>query len=87
MPSTYQTITLDRPAPHVLQVTLARPEAANALNTPMGRDLLTLWTSLTEDAADVRCVVLTGQGDKVFCAGGRPEGAQQHGRRAMATAA
>ena len=70
MPSTYETITLDRPAPHVLQVTLARPEAANALNTQMGRDLLGIWSSLAEDAADVRCVILTGQGDKVFCAGG-----------------
>jgi hypothetical protein len=35
----------------------------------MGRDFLDLWTRLTEDAGDVRCVVLTGAGDKVFCAG------------------
>ena len=81
MQSSYETITLDRPAPHVLQVTLARPEAANALNTQMGRDLLGLWASLTEDAADVRCIVLTGQGDSVFCAGGdgRRQGALQSG--------
>jgi enoyl-CoA hydratase/carnithine racemase len=70
MPSTYQSITLERPAPHVLQVTLTRPAAANALNTQMGRDLLHVWTDLTENAADVRCVVLTGQGDNIFCAGG-----------------
>lgn len=70
MPSTYQTIALERPAPHVLQVTLTRPAAANALNTQMGRDLLSLWTGLTDDAADVRCVLLTGLGDKAFCAGG-----------------
>ena len=70
MQSSYETITLDRPAPHVLQVTLSRPDAANALNTQMAHDLLGLWTSLTEDAADVRCVILTGQGNTVFCAGG-----------------
>jgi hypothetical protein len=40
MPSTYATMILARPARHVLQVTLARPEAANALCTPMGRNLL-----------------------------------------------
>ena len=54
----------------MLVVTLNRPEAANAINTQMGRDFLDLWTRLTEDAGDVRCVVLTGAGDKVFCAGG-----------------
>jgi enoyl-CoA hydratase/carnithine racemase len=58
------------PEPHVLTVTLNRPEVANALNTQMGHDLLDLWTRLTEDAGDIRCVILTGAGDKVFCAGG-----------------
>jgi enoyl-CoA hydratase/carnithine racemase len=66
----YQTLTTEMAAPHVLLVTLNRPEVANALNTQMGRDFLDLWTRLTEDAGDVRCVVLTGAGDKVFCAGG-----------------
>ena len=65
----YQTLKTETPEPHVLLVTLNRPEIANALNTQMGRDFLDLWTRLTEDAQDVRCVVLTGAGDKVFCAG------------------
>ncbi len=66
----YETLLTEMAEPHVLVVTLNRPEVANALNTQMGRDFLDLWTRLTEDAGDVRCVVLTGAGDRVFCAGG-----------------
>lgn len=66
----YETIRVERIEPHLLLVTLDRPTAANALNTRMGQELLDLWTRLTEDAEDVRCVVLTGAGDKIFCAGG-----------------
>jgi len=66
----YATLKTEMAEPHVLVVTLNRPEAANALNTQMGRDFLDLWTRLTEDAGEVRCVVLTGAGDRVFCAGG-----------------
>lgn len=66
---TYQTLKTETAAPHVLLVTLNRPEIANALNTQMGRDFFDLWTRLTEDSGDIRCVVLTGAGDKVFCAG------------------
>jgi enoyl-CoA hydratase/carnithine racemase len=42
----------------------------NALNTQMGHDLYDVWTRLTEDAEDTRCVVLTGAGDRIFCSGG-----------------
>jgi enoyl-CoA hydratase/carnithine racemase len=67
---TYETLQCEEPAPHVLQVRLNRPAFANALNTQMGRDLHDLWMRLTENPGPVRCVVLTGAGDKVFCAGG-----------------
>ena len=66
----YTTLKTEMAAPHVLLVTMNRPEVANALNTQMGRDYLDLWTRLTEDAGDIRCIVLTGAGEKVFCAGG-----------------
>ncbi len=66
----YETVATAMASPHVLQVTLNRPEVGNALSTQMGRDLLDLWNSLTEDAGKIRCVVLTGSGDKIFCAGG-----------------
>ena len=66
----FETLRCAAPAPHVLQVTLQRPEVGNAINTQMGKDLLALWTALTDDPGPWRCVVLTGAGDKIFCAGG-----------------
>jgi len=66
----FDTLALQRHGPHVLQVTLDRPESANAINTQMGRELESLWAALTEDPGEVRCIVLTGAGDRVFCAGG-----------------
>ena len=36
----------------------------------MGQELQDLWQRLTDDAQGVRCVVLTGAGPKIFCAGG-----------------
>ena len=67
---TYPTLLLTRPSERVLVVTLNRPDVRNAINTQMGRDLHDLWTRLTVDAGDVRCIVLTGAGDRAFCAGG-----------------
>jgi enoyl-CoA hydratase/carnithine racemase len=53
----------------VLVVTLNRPSVLNALSTQMGRELYELWTRLTAEPGDTRCVVLTGAGDRAFCAG------------------
>jgi enoyl-CoA hydratase len=65
----YQTILTDAPAPHVLRVTLNRAEDANAFNTQMMRDLLALWQELATTAEPPRCIVLTGAGNRAFCAG------------------
>jgi enoyl-CoA hydratase/carnithine racemase len=54
----------------VLLVRLNRPGAANALNTQMGRDLLALFGALNAGEREARCVVLTGAGERAFCAGG-----------------
>jgi enoyl-CoA hydratase/carnithine racemase len=67
---TYQTLQLSSGEPHLLVVTLNRPDVLNAINTQMGRDLLDLWTRLTADWQDIRCIVLTGAGERGFCAGG-----------------
>lgn len=58
-----------RIAPGVLQITLDRPFAANALNSQMGRELHDRFFNIALDAGDCRCVVLTGAG-RHFCAGG-----------------
>ena len=62
---TYEQLDQARKASRILVVTLNRPEVANAINTQMGRDLLDLWTRLTRSRGDLRCVVLTGAGDRV----------------------
>lgn len=66
----YATLAVERIDEHVLSVTLNRPDVANALNTQMGHDLLDLFSGLYVNQNDVRCVILTGHGDRVFCAGG-----------------
>jgi enoyl-CoA hydratase/carnithine racemase len=66
----YETLQLERPEPHVLVVRLNRPHVSNALNTQMGRDLHALWTGLTAEAGETRCVVFTAAGEKAFCGGG-----------------
>ncbi len=70
LPNSWQTLEVASPEPHVLLVTLNRPQLANALNTQMGIDLRDLWVGLTRDPGDTRAVVLTGAGTKAFCAGG-----------------
>jgi enoyl-CoA hydratase/carnithine racemase len=52
----------------VAWVTLNRPEVLNAFNAQMQTELHEVWRSLRSNDA-VRCVVLTGAGDKAFCAG------------------
>jgi enoyl-CoA hydratase len=64
---TLQTQFLDG---DILQVLLNRPDAANALNTRMGRDLLALFTGLSADPLQARCIILSGTGERAFCAGG-----------------
>ena len=54
--------------PHVAVVTIDRPEAANALDPPTLRGLAEVWRRIAADPG-IRCAVLTGAGDRVFCAG------------------
>ena len=52
----------------VATVTLNRPEVLNAFDQQMQDELRDVWLGLrTND--DVRAVILTGSGDKAFCAG------------------
>ena len=70
MTETFETLTVETPRDHVLLVTLARPEASNAMNTQLSLDVLTLFERLALDPGEVRCIVVTGAGKKAFCAGG-----------------
>jgi enoyl-CoA hydratase/carnithine racemase len=67
---TYRTLLVERSGDgHVVTVTLNRPEQMNAMNTAMGEDLLACFDGIQRDR-DARAVVLTGAGDRAFCAGG-----------------
>ena len=63
----FETIAYDE-ADGVATVTLNRPEVHNAFNSLMQREIHTLWRALRRHD-DVRCIVLTGAGDKAFCTG------------------
>ena len=64
------TVQFERPSdhPHVALVTIDRVERANSLDPPTLRALADAWREIAADDS-VRCAVLTGAGDRVFCAG------------------
>ncbi|TAK28094.1 MAG: enoyl-CoA hydratase [Myxococcaceae bacterium] len=64
-PYTALSLELDGP---VAVVTLQRPERMNALSRVLLQEIGTVFRALTADPA-VRAVVLTGSGEKAFCAG------------------
>lgn len=66
----YTTLELAEALEHVLCITLNRPQAANAFNTAMVRELYQLFEAVSLDRDGTRCVILTGAGDRAFCAGG-----------------
>jgi len=68
--TTYRSLLLDRPQPDILLIKLNRAESANALDTQMGRDILALFSELQLNPGATRCAVLTGAGERAFCAGG-----------------
>jgi enoyl-CoA hydratase/carnithine racemase len=68
-PSARQPVVkMSRPADHVALVTLSRPEARNAVNAELSRQMEATVESTEADPA-VRVVVLTGEGPTAFCAG------------------
>lgn len=49
-------------------VTLNRPQAMNAVNSQLRAEMISAMTAVNKDSA-IRAVVLTGAGDRAFCAG------------------
>ncbi len=66
----YETLRLHTQQEHVLSVVMDRPQVLNALNTQMGRDLVDVFEGIALDPRGLRCIVLTGAGERAFCAGG-----------------
>lgn len=67
---TYRHLLVERSDDgYVVTVILNRPDQMNAMNTGMGEDLLACFDGFQRDR-DVRAVILTGAGERAFCAGG-----------------
>ena len=67
----YNYLEVTTPSPMVLLVRFNRPQVLNAINTETGRELLKLFSAINSgEMGDVRCLVMTGSGDKAFCVGG-----------------
>ena len=64
---TYQTLRYQKDG-HKAIVTLNRPDLLNAINLDMEEELIDLWREIRYDH-DVRAIVITGAGDRAFCAG------------------
>ena len=64
----YETLDLSL-RDHVARITLRRPGAFNALNLQCMKELFDVANRISSDRS-VRAAVLTGEGEKAFCAGG-----------------
>jgi 2-(1,2-epoxy-1,2-dihydrophenyl)acetyl-CoA isomerase len=65
---TYETLIYGA-AKDVVRITINRPTQLNAINVLTARELSIAARRCSADPA-VRCVVLTGAGDRAFCSGG-----------------
>jgi enoyl-CoA hydratase len=54
--------------PHVALVTIDRPEQANSLDPRTVVELAAAWRRIAADP-EIRCAVVTGAGERVFCGG------------------
>lgn len=54
--------------PHVAVVSIDRPDHGNSLDPETLRDLAGHWRRINDDEA-IRVAILTGAGDRIFCAG------------------
>jgi crotonobetainyl-CoA hydratase len=53
---------------HVARVTIDRPDRMNAIDEAAEAELMRIWAAIEQDAS-VRCIVLTGAGERAFCTG------------------
>jgi cyclohexa-1,5-dienecarbonyl-CoA hydratase len=61
-------VRVDRPAPHVAEIVLDRPEALNAVSTAMARELAAATAEVAADAT-VRAVLVSSTSPRAFSVG------------------
>ena len=64
----FRFFKLSAPAPYVIHVEINRPEKLNAFCHPMWFELKAVFDFLGPNP-DVRCILLSGAGDRAFTAG------------------
>jgi enoyl-CoA hydratase/carnithine racemase len=64
-----EAVLFDARSDGIAVITLNRPEARNALGRDIREGLFSAWDRFERDPA-LRVAILTGSGDKAFCAGG-----------------
>jgi len=63
-------LLIEEVAPHVVQVAFNRPAVRNAIDTATMVAMRDFFAPLEFTPGELRCIVLTGTGDKAFSAGG-----------------
>ena len=53
---------------HIAYITINNPDKANVMDRSTSDDLDSAWREIWEDQ-NIRATILTGAGDKYFCAG------------------
>jgi len=64
----FEWLLFDRPAPHVLRMTLNNPTQMNAMTRGMKEEIHSVWREIDNDP-ETRVTIVTGSG-RAFCAGG-----------------
>lgn len=64
----YKTLELTYHNGVIAVLTLNRPDVHNAMNSVMMKELKEFW-QMVHEKKEIRCVVITGEGHKAFCAG------------------
>ena len=67
MSKQYETLKIEREK-SVVQITLNRPHRLNAFNDTLIEELSEVLDTIDQDAG-IRCVIITGEGDRAFSAG------------------
>ncbi|KAJ9608582.1 hypothetical protein H2204_015669 [Knufia peltigerae] len=66
--TTFKYYNVTNPAPYIVHVEINRPKKLNAFSPPMWVELKGIFERLSTDP-DVRCILLSGAGDRAFTTG------------------
>ena len=69
--SSYSCLQINKIETHITCLTLNRPEVRNAFNTHMAEEIIDAQAKINSEVKQGNCriLILTGSGDKAFCAG------------------